>query len=122
MPFYSGKNGSFTIGAEVQKFSDWTIELDSTLVDVTNFSSGGFREKLTGFIGGKITAKGPYDPTMTEPIIGTEGTFILGVGSTYSFTFTGVITKIRYSQDVNDAARIELEAETTGSFDYDLSA
>lgn len=123
MAFYAGKDGAFVIGAVTYKMREWQLNVEYSRIDVTNFTSASdWREFLNGFASGTVTARGPYDPTQATPTVSASATFTCTVGSTYSFTGTCWITRLRFSQNIEGAGEIEIEAAITGNVDLDLSS
>lgn len=89
--FFSGLGGSFIAAGIVFPMSEWTLDIEISEIDVTNFkSAGGWREFLNGFKSGRITAKGPFDPTGFDGVgmlpLGAPITLTCGIGGAYSLT------------------------------------
>jgi hypothetical protein len=41
MAFFAGKSGTITIGGTARPLTDWSIDVKTDSLDVTNFTSGG---------------------------------------------------------------------------------
>ena len=116
MAFYAGKSGSVSIGASTQPLTDWSLEVASEPIDVTNFSSSGFAENEAGITSANITCSGPYDGS-SGATIGATAAFVLKyepVGA--GFTVTGRVTNVTVSTNVRGVAQVNITAQSTGSF------
>lgn len=116
MAFYSGKDGSFKVGAAAWRLREWTLDMDTAAVDTTNFESGGFKENIAGLTGGTITARGPYDSAAMALTSGTSYTVTLTVGGLIDFAVPARVTKISLTTNVEGKAEVSITAETNGSF------
>lgn len=126
MPFFAGKSASLLIDGAVKKFRNWSLVMEATRIDVTNFTSvtvtGAFREYLSGFFSGTFTADGPHDPTLSVPAQGDEVGFVAVIGLTYQYTGSMVITKIGIKTNIEGAGELSIEGAVTGPVDLDLSS
>ena len=116
MGFLAGKSGIITIGAATWKLSDWTIDMQTDALDVTNFSSGGAKENIAGLLSGKISASGAYDSASMALTSGTSYAFVLSMVSGTAITVTARVTNIQIKTDVKDAVRVSITAESTATF------
>lgn len=122
MAFYAGKGARFLIGAVAYRMKAWSLSVEYSRIDVTNFESpSDWREFLNGFASGTVTANGPFDPTLPVPGSGTVVTFTCQVGTDYVFTGTAWVVSIKYSTDIENSAQMELSLAITGAVELDLS-
>ena len=121
--FFAGKNAWVVIGSVRYPMKEWTIAIENTRIDVTNFDSpNGFREFLTGFTSAVVTAKGPFDPTMGGVAPGGTVSFVLGIGGAFRFQIDNCcVTNVKYATNVDGAAEIDLTANTSGQFNVTLA-
>lgn len=118
MPFYAGKDAWFIVGGVRYPMKEWSLTIENSRIDVTNFESvGDFREFLSGFKDGTVTAKGPFKTELARLTPGGSAAFTLGVGGAVSFTIDNcVIVNLKYGTNVEGAAEVEVTAKTNGSF------
>jgi hypothetical protein len=116
--FYAGKDAWVIVGGVRYPMREWQLSLENTRIDVTNFESAGdFREFLAGFTSGQVTAKGPFAPAVGALTPGSIVSFILGVGGAFQFTINNVaLIAVKYSQNVEGAAEVEITGMTSGQF------
>jgi hypothetical protein len=115
MAFFSGKSGSVSIGEVDYAFGKWSIDLDANLPKMNNFLSG-FQILVSGLISSKLTLSGPYDAGEMAFTAGNSYEFILAVSDTIAFTITYFVENIKIDDDIDDAARISLSGQSSGSF------
>lgn len=116
MAFYAGKSGSASVGGSTQPLTDWSMEVNSEPVDVTNFSSSGYAESEAGITSANITCSGPYDGT-SGATVGGAIAFVLKyepVGA--GFTVTGRVTNVTVSTNVRGVAMVNITTQSTGTF------
>lgn len=122
---YSGKTGSVSIGGSVQPLTDWSLEITSEPVDITNFTSQGYEENVSGVTRANITCSGPYDGLTSASIGDANGlttAFILATGTTQgvsptagpSFTINARVTNVSISQNVRGVAMVNITAQSNG--------
>ena len=116
MAIFSGKSGNVAIDTVNWKLREWTLDMDTDIVDVSNFLSSGKRENLDGLTKASISCRGPYDTGSMALTSGNTANFVLKVGGAITFTVTARIAKIRPSVNVEGAGEIEINAESTGNF------
>lgn len=124
--FFSGLGGSFIAAGIVFPMSEWTLDIEISEIDVTNFkSAGGWREFLNGFKSGRITAKGPFDPTGFDGVgmlpLGAPITLTCGIGGAYSFDCEAIITKSNFSLSIEGATMYSIEARVTGDIQANVT-
>lgn len=119
MAFLSGKNGAISVAGVSKPLTSWSIDVKTENIDVTNFSSSGWQELLSGILSVDISAEGPYNGSsgVTQ---GTAATFILATGTTGafsgpSFEVNAVITSVKVNTSVKDVAKISYTASSTGT-------
>lgn len=119
MPFYVGKSGTITIGGTSRPLTDWSIDVKTDALDVTNFTSGGWQEVLGGIFSIDISCSGPYNGTsgVTQ---GTLAAFVLDVDAIGtggpSFSGNGLVTSVKIDHSVKDVAKISISATSSGSW------
>lgn len=116
MAFYAGKDGSVTVGAATWKLSEWTLDIETDILDTTNFESGGKRENIEGLTKATITGKGPYDAGAMALTSGASVEWVLTVGGLITFTVTARTGKMKVSTNVEGKAELEVNAESNGTF------
>ena len=103
-----------------------SLEIAADMIDVTTAdSSGGWKEFITGELGGTITVEGLYDYNATEGfsdafadlVAGTSVTWKYGETTSGSKYYTGsaLISNVSVSGDKNDAANYTFNLQVTGS-------
>lgn len=117
MPFYSGKNGSFTANGVSYPMEEWSLDIEVEEVEVTNFLSGGFKSLLGGIAGGSVSASGPFngsEPTALA-LQGTIVPFAFGVGVGAGYTYPVLITGVSIKQNVKEKATLEITGSLTNN-------
>jgi hypothetical protein len=118
MAFFAGKSGTITIGGTARPLTDWSIDVKTDSLDVTNFTSGGWQELLGGIYSIDISASGPYNGTSGV----TQGTAVAlvldvdGAGAGPSFSGNALVTSVKIDQSVKDVAKISYSASSSGSW------
>jgi hypothetical protein len=125
-------------------FGKWKIDIETTVPKVTNFTAAAtfynpvgmvtgvtnitnqtassnvslnaFQQLVQGVTKGTITVEGPYDLGNMPLVSGYEYTFALAVNSALYIYANAFITKLSPSDDIEDAARITVTAESNGYF------
>lgn len=117
MPFnpIAGPSGSVTVGGVAYAFGKWRLSLKAGLPKVNNFTSA-YQQLVTGLYSATLTLEGPYDGGNMPLTVGTSYAFVCKFNSTYTITVTALVESIDPSQDIEDAARITVTAQSTGSF------
>jgi hypothetical protein len=127
--FISGKTGwlKSTSGNTTTNYTmrEWRMEINAAQADVSNFTSGGFAEFITGLVSGRVTARGPLDLN-TQLTTGNTYTLNLGLGTSGNTncytTMTAVLTRVAPSTAVDQAGQVDIEFQTSGSFNTTFSA
>jgi predicted secreted protein len=112
----AGKSGNFTVGASAWELSEWTMDMATEAVDITNFNSGGYREVIAGLTDAKITARGPFNSTAMALTSGTSYSLVLAVSGSVSYSVTALVTNIKLVTEVSKAVMVEVSAVSNGSF------
>ncbi len=121
--YYSGITASVSTTAPTSggpyAFSKWGLDIETGTPKITNFTSGGFQLLLAGVTKGTISLEGPYDFNAMAFTSGDEYTFELawGSGSGLNITVPAIISRISLEDDVEDAARVRIQAQSSGVFD-----
>ena len=122
MAFFAGKSGLIKIGvlgAEVtKKLTDWSMDVKTESLDVTNFTSSGWQEVISGIFSIEVSASGPYDGT-SSVTQGTAVTMILdidGAGATVAYSGLALITSVKIDLSVKDVAKISYSGTSTGAW------
>ena len=117
MPFnpISGTSGSVTVGGATYAFGKWRLSLKAGLPKVNNFTSV-YQQLVVGLLSATLTLEGPYDGGNMPLTAGTSYVFVCKFSSTYTLTLTALVESIDPSQDIEDAGRVSVTAQTSGSF------
>lgn len=111
--FYSGKYGAVSVNGVVQPLTDWSLDIKTDSLDITNFTSEGWNETLAGIFSADISASGPYDGT-SAVVQGNIAVFILKVGEIatvpLSVTINALVTSVKIDTSVKDVAKISYTA------------
>lgn len=120
MAFYAGKSSTISIAGTSKPLDTMEISIDGEPVDVTNFTSSGWQELLTG--GGirsaDITASGPYNgiasgASASDPVTSNVA-FILTFAAGPALTVTAQLISVKPSVNVRGAAQVTYTARSTG--------
>lgn len=128
MPFYTGKTGHIRIGTSggsftVKPLTDWSLDIKVDEIDVTNFTSSGWKEVQSGIFSCDITASGPYDTNNVGVTQGSATIFSLDLdagGAFGAFTGSGLVTNIKIDNSVKDVAKITYTATSNGPWTVSL--
>lgn len=117
MPYnpIGGPSGSVTVGGVAYAFGKWRASLKTGLPRVNNFTSA-YQALVAGLTSATITLEGPYDGGNMPLTAGTSYAFVLKFSNAITLTITALVSEIGPSQDIEDAARIAVTAESNGSF------
>lgn len=135
MAFFAGKSGRILIqptagssSPTVRALTDWSCDVKTNLLDVTNFTSGGYEESTPGTFSAEISASGPYDGfTMNNAtgvasnvVQGTLVQFVLDVndGTTIptAFSLNAYITSVKIDTSVKDVVKVSYSATASGAY------
>lgn len=109
MPFYAGKNASFTIGGVTYPMDTWSIAIETEEVEVTNFQSGGQKSLIAGIQSGTVSASGPYNGTAPSSGALASFTFAVAPGVLIGAApFQVLITSVTVDTSVKEKATIEV--------------
>lgn len=120
MAFYAGKGGAISIRTSVgpdvytsKPLTDWSIDIKTDALDVTNFNSGGWQEILAGIFSADISASGPYDGSslITQ---GTAARMKLTVATGLDLIVDVRVNSVKIDTSVKDVAKISYSATSTG--------
>ena len=114
MAFYAGKAGAVSVNASTQPLTDWSMDVKTDNIDVTNFTSGGWQELYSGIFSADISCSGPYDGS-SGVVQGSIATFILQVAPALTVTLTALVTSVKVDQNVKDVAKVSYTATTSGT-------
>lgn len=117
MPFnpIGGPSGSVLVGGVAFSFGKWRASIKSGAPKVNNFNSG-YQQLVTGLLSASISIDGPYDGGNMPLVAGATYVFTLKFNNALSFLVSCIVTEIGPSQDIEDAARLSVSAESSGSF------
>jgi hypothetical protein len=116
MAVLAGKSGAISLGGTAYAFGKWTADMSADILDVTVFTSSGYKANIAGLVGAKITADGPFNSTAMALTAGNSYAFVLTMDSGVTLTVTARVGNINVVTDVKDAVRVSISAESTGSF------
>jgi len=111
----SGIVGAVTINAATFALGKWTFDMECGIPNVNNFTSA-YQQIVPGVTKGTLHISGPYDGGNMPLVVGTSYAFVLKASASISLTVTAIVNKITPSQDIDDAARVDIEASSNGSF------
>jgi len=103
-----------------------SLELAADMIDITTAdSTGGWKEYLTGELGGTISVEGLYDHSATDNVSTAFADMVAGTSLTWKYgtTTTGekyltgeaIISNVTYGGDKNDAATYSITLQITGA-------
>jgi hypothetical protein len=111
----AGPSGSVLVGGVAFAFGKWRFAMKAGLPKVNNFTSA-YQQLVAGLISGTLTLEGPYDAGNMPIAAGTSYAFTLKFSAAVTLTVTCYVEDITPSQDIEDAARVTVTAQSTGSF------
>ena len=121
-----GKYLVVTVGTNIYTaLRSSSLELAADMIDVTTAdSTGGWKEYLTGELGGTISVEGLYDHAATDNfgsafddmVAGTPLVFKYGEveGGTSYLTGSAIISSVSCSGDKNDASTYSITLQISG--------
>jgi hypothetical protein len=117
MPFnpISGIAGSTTVGGVTYAFGKWKLSFKSGLPKVNNFTSV-YQQLVTGLLSATLTLDGPYDGGNMPLTAGATYVFVCKFSSAITLTLSAIVESIDPTQDIEDAARVSVTAQSSGSF------
>lgn len=117
MPFnpIAGPSGSVLVGGVACAFGKWRFQMKAGTPRVNNFTSA-YQQLVTGLVSGTLTIEGPYDGGNMPIAIGLVYVFTLRFNGSIALVASALVSDISPSQDIDDAARLSITAETSGSF------
>lgn len=126
MAFYAGKTGYISVAPTIggvhvrQTLEEWSLELETEEVELTNFESYGFKSIIGGIRGGTVSGSGVYESIYaTTPLVAFQaGTLVdidLGLlqTGTISFMVKALITGITVGMNLKEKATFEFSATLT---------
>jgi hypothetical protein len=116
MAFLSGTTGSVKVGSTVYAFDKWRLSMKGGAPKVTNFAGSGYQQLVPGVKSATITLSGPYNQGAMAVAVNTSYAWILGMDTGVEITVTAQVTGIDVDDSVEDAPRVNVTAESTGSF------
>lgn len=115
----SGVEGSITAGGAALEASEWSADLDTAVIDRSNFTTAGEPVNARGQNTGTITASGPASTTTNLAGKGiTRGalvTFVLRMTANVAVTVQGRVSKISYSNSSSDGPKWTVNAAQYGA-------
>jgi len=112
----AGKAASVSIGTVSYAFDEWKATIKNGLSKVTNFTGAGFAQFIAGITDAKVTLSGPYDEGNMAFTVGNAYTLILGYTSMVTLSVPVLLESIEPDVKVEDAQRVSLSFQSTGSF------
>jgi len=112
----AGKNAAVLIGTVPYAFDEWQADIKNGLSKTTNFTSAGYATYISGITDAKVTLSGPYDQGNMAFTVGNSYTLILTYVTMVTLTVTALLEDISVDVKVEDAERVKLTFQTTGSF------
>lgn len=122
MPFnpIGGPSGSVLVGGVPFAFGKWRASLKNALPRVNNFTSA-FQQLVKGLTSATLNMEGPYDSGNMPLTVGNSYEFTLKYAPSISLTVNALVGEIGPSQDIEDAGRIAVTAESSGIFVASIS-
>lgn len=127
MAAISGKNGSVMIGThEVAEIKSWSLDIGGEELDITDFSSAGYKEFIRGLTEWSGSFEGNLDMTDTNGqyaldakiLDGSSVTLKLYTNGTNYYTGTAFITGESPSVAVDGLAEVSFNFRGTEDIDY----
>lgn len=117
MPFnpIGGPSGSVLVAGVPYAFGKWRCGMKANLPRVNNFTSA-FQQLVVGLKSNSITLEGPYDGGNMPLTVGNSYAFTLRFTAGLDLLITALVAEISPSQDIEDAARISITCESSGTF------
>ena len=117
---FTGKNGSIVVAGNTHHVTSWEAEVTAEAVDVTDSSSGSYREFIQGLVTGTLTADFVYNAAtpphgfgilrgVTAVFTGTMG----DAGDTISGSV--LFTSVRYRTPIEGRVEFSINGQFTGS-------
>jgi hypothetical protein len=116
--FVSGVVGYVQVGTLTTSryaFKKWTLKMMAALPKMSNFLSS-YQRVVAGLISGQLTVEGPYDGNSMAFTAGGSYVWVLGLSASISITVTALIEDITPTNDVDDAPRVTITAQSDGTF------
>lgn len=127
MAKFAGRGGSVKVGTTtVAEIKSWSLELSVDTIDVTSFSSGGWKEIIAGIKEWSGSAEGNWDMTDTQGqkalqdalLGGTTVTINLYIDSTKRYSGTAYIKSVSVEAAADDVVSVSFDFEGTGQLQY----
>lgn len=116
MAFLGGPVGFIRVGGVQWALGKWSMSMRAGAPRVNNFTSG-YQRVVSGLKSATLTISGPYDMGNMPLTVGQSADFVLGLNNpAVSLLCTAVVTEINPSQDIEDAARVTITADSDGVF------
>lgn len=114
--YWSGKNGAISLNSVSYAGKRWTLSIETTAVDVTNFNSAaGWREYISGFSKGSFEIECVLDSTLAQITQGAAIAFLATMGTTATVAGNCVVSGYTYGTDVDGNATLKIKAYLTGA-------
>lgn len=110
-----GPSGSVLVGGVAYAFGKWRVSFKSGLPKVNNFTSA-YQQLVAGLLSATLSLEGPYDGGNMPLTAGVSYAFTLKFSNAITLTVTAYVESIDPSQDIEDAARVSVTAQSSGSF------
>lgn len=114
--FLSGTTGFVKLGVTTYKFGKWKLAIKGGTPKVTNFAGAGYQQLVPGVISGTLSLSGAYDQGNMPLTINTSYVFYCGFDTGIQLSVTAQVSSIDMDNDVEDTPRVNVTAESTGSF------
>lgn len=112
---FAGPSGYVQIGSTRIRFGKWKLTMEGTQPTVNNFESA-FQAIVGGLVKATLTFEGAYDGGNMPFTVNTQYTFICGMSASISYPIPAMVKTIEPSQDIDDAGRVTITAQSNGSF------
>lgn len=123
----AGNSGSVYIGAnKVAEIGTWKLDVDSDLIDVTSFDSGGWKESIQGLKSWSGSLEGNWNMSDTNGqkalqdalLGGTTVSLELRVNGTNKYSGTAFIGKMSVEAPVDGKSTVSFDFTGSGALTY----
>lgn len=114
--YKSGKKGYFKFDAATYCFNSWDCDIETDLVDVSNFCSQGYQENVAGFQRVKFSAAGPHNIGGTAVVSGKEYMAHFGEDVGIEYAVNVRVGNVKIGNRHDGSPQVEVSGESNGSF------
>ena len=112
----TGQDGEVDFGEETLKVTRWELNQTEPILDVTDSSNAGYRQKLAkGIIDWSATINGYYDDGDTYPSLGASASLVLQRATGDTITGTALVTSFNEVVPVEGEEAMSFTIEFIGN-------